>query len=158
MPSWKLPSIAGFAVLMDFIKQNKKTSGAAASGVSSLQEDLLGLSERTTQTFAQVNSAMAVIDSKKQDKGVAVPITIPKQGWTQDDSFQNFPFRFELAVKGITSKDRADINIAPAGQGTAYSCGLCHSSETQEGKIIIWAATVPEEEIRAEVWLHQGKE
>ena len=119
MPNWKLPSVPGFTALMDSIKQIKKTSGAASSGVSSLQGDLLGLSERITKTFEQVDGALATLDSEKQDKGAPVSVTIPKQGWTQDDTVPGFSLRLELTVKGITSKDRADINIAPAGQGIA---------------------------------------
>lgn len=158
-PKWKLPDLPGFSALIESLKNAKKTSDAAASGVSGLQEDIQGLAKNTTATFAQVNTALGDMDAEKQDKGGPIPVTIPTQGWTQDSAAQEaFPLRCELAVAGITAKDRADITIAPAGQGTAYSCGLCRTSETQEGKIIIWSATIPAEAIPAEIWLHQGKE
>lgn len=159
---WKIPDPLGFAALIDSIKNATKTSDAAASGVSGLQEDIQGLASQTTNTFRQVDTALNTMDSKKLDKTGAVPFTIPTVGWhvadDEAEELSGFPVYYDLPVAGVTAKDRATISLAPSAGEAAMACGICTTSETLAGKIRIRAATLPTQSMEAEYWIHTGKE
>lgn len=158
MANWKIPDSLGFSALINFIKQTKKASDANASGVSGLQEDVQGLASQTTQTFEQVDEALATMDSEKQDKTSAVDVTIPVTGWGTDASVEEYTKYYDLAISDVTANDRASVHIAPASLQTAKSCGICPTCETLAGKIRIRAAQVPSVAIAAQYWIEKGKE
>lgn len=159
---WKIPDPLGFSALIESIKNATKTSDAAASGVSGLQQDIQGLASQTTSTFTQVNTALNTMDSAKLDKTNAVQFTIPTTGWKtindELEEFSGFPVYYDLSVEGVTAKDRATISLAPSAGEAARACGICTTCETLAGKIRIRAATLPTESMVAEYWIHTGKE
>ena len=156
MAKWKIPDVLGFSTLIDYIKQTKKTSDASASDVLGLQEDIQGLADRTTQTFSEVDASLASMDSGKLDKTNAVAVSIPASGWGSDTSVAAYPKYYDLAVTGITAKDRASVYIAPTSIQTAKSSGICPTCETLAGKIRIRSAQIPSAAIAVQYWVEKG--
>ena len=109
------------------------------------------------EAVESMTNALDEMESSKADKPAAVSFTIPKSGWASD-STADYPQYYDIAVSGVTAKDRADITVAPAGLKTAADCGLCPSSETLAGKIRLRAVSVPAKTISAVYWLEKGKE
>lgn len=156
MSSWNIPDSFGFSALINFIKQTRRTSDVAASDVSALQEDIQGLTAQTTETFRQVDNALAEMDSSKMDKRNEAAISIPTTGW-QTTTGISYPKYCDLTAQDITAADRVDIMVAPASVQTAVSCGICPTCETLEGKIRIRAKQVPAQAISARYWVEKGK-
>lgn len=105
-----------------------------------------------------VTDAMTEMDAVKADKSGAVSFLIPADGWNIDEAAEDYPYYYDLAVTGVTAKDRATITIAPDGMSAAISCGICPTNETVAGAIRIRSNGIPADAIRAEYWLDQGKE
>ena len=114
-----------------------------------------GLVAELAQTTTE---AMQEMDSVKADKQASVSITIPTTDWGVDDASDSYPNYYDISVEGVTAADRADIAIAPNSMDAAIVCGFCPTNETLEGKIRVWARSVPTEAIAAEYRLNQGKE
>lgn len=152
----KLPLEIGFAALCSHIKAIKKTAEQSGSAVS----DLAGA------TAASIGEIEGILN-EKQDASKAVSFTIPAAGWASMEIGENdegmedtheYPFYYDLAVAGITAKDRVDVTIAPGSAETATTCGLCPATETLAGKIRLRTAKIPTASIAAEYWLCSGKE
>lgn len=97
-------------------------------------------------------------DLNAMKKGVSIAVTIPASGWSKDTTYADYPYCYDIAVSGITAKDRVGITIAPGSLATAVACKLCPTNNTMAGKIRIWAKAVPNAAISAEYWLDQGEE
>lgn len=104
-----------------------------------------------------VVEALDEMDKAKADKPGAVPVTIPKTGWAKDSN-AGYPQYYDIAAKGVTANDRAEVTITPGSLAAAKACGLCPTNETLAGKIRIRAASIPAEAITAECWIENGKE
>ncbi len=154
MSSWNIPDSFGFSALINFIKQIRKTSDVAASDVSALQDDIQGLTTQTTETFRQVDIALAEMDSSKLDRRSEIAVNIPMTGWRA--SAGAYSRYYDLPVEGITAKDRVDVMVAPTSVQTVVSCGLCPICETLEGKIRIRAVQVPKQDIAVRYWIEKG--
>ncbi len=142
----KLPLEAGFTVLCNHIKAIKTTAGQSGSAVAALAES----------TAASLEEIDGLFDTK-QDKAAAIPFTIPVDGWAAD-SGGGYSYYYDLAVEGVTAKDRVDVTISPGSVDAALNCGLCPASESLNGKIRLRTATKPNEPIMAEYWVCSGKE
>lgn len=97
-------------------------------------------------------------DLNAMKKGTSIAVTIPASGWSEDTTYADYPYCYDIAVSGITAKDRVGITIAPGSLATAVACKLCPTNNTMAGKIRIWAKAVPNAAISAEYWLDQGEE
>lgn len=97
-------------------------------------------------------------DLNAMKKGASIVVTIPASGWSEDTTYADYPYCYDIAVSGITAKDRVGITIAPGSLATAVVCKLCPTNNTMAGKIRIWAKAVPTAAISAEYWLDQGEE
>lgn len=104
-----------------------------------------------------VTKAMEELESVKADKPSVVSFTIPTNGWSSDSN-ASYPKYYDIAVTGVTAKDRAEITIAPGSLDTAKACGLCPTNETLTNKIRVRSASVPTATIAAEYWIENGKE
>lgn len=158
MPNWKFPDTLGFCTLINFIKQTEKASNVAVSGVSSLREDIQGLTSQAAQTFEQIDEALVDMEGQKLDKTNAVTFSILTSGWGTDNNIAGYSKYYDIAVTGVTEKDRAEITIAPSSLDTAKACGLCPTNQTLAGKIRVRAASIPIAAIAAEYWIENGKE
>ncbi len=152
----KLPLETGFAALCDHIKAIKQMTEQLGSAVSALAE----------ATAASIGEIEGILN-KKQDTGNAVPFAVPASGWVFEEingsggdivDMCKYPYYCDLAVDGVTAKDRADVTIAPGSVETAAACGLCQTTETFTGKIRLRAVSIPSTDIAAEYWIEQGKE
>ena len=91
-------------------------------------------------------------------KGESIAVTIPTTGWVKDATYPKYPYYYDIAVSGITAKDRVGITISPGSIDDAAACMICPANNTMADKIRIWTKTVPTAAISAEYWLDQGKE
>jgi len=141
---WKAFKEGGLNALFSSLIQIKGTVDDNTSAVSGLGQDFAEMVSLTTQELAG-----------KQDKRSAVAVTLPVSGWGSD-STADYPRYYDITVSGVTARDRANVDIAPAALGTAAACGLCPACETLAGKIRLRARTVPAAAIAAEYWIEKG--
>lgn len=154
----KLPLAAGFAALCNHIATIRKTAEQSGSAVSALAQ----------ATAASIEEIEGIL-GEKQDAVNAVPFTIPATGWASEEidesgedegmeDMHEYSYYYDLAVDGITARDRADVTISPGSVAAATACGLCPATETLAGKIRLRSVNKPSEDIVAEYWLCSGKE
>lgn len=105
-----------------------------------------------------VNGAVQTLDKAKPDKAAAVGVTIPADGWTDDETYEDYPLHYDIEAEGVTEADYATVSLSPASQATAASCGLCRTNQTINGAIRLWAQTAPAEAMSAEYRIETGKE
>lgn len=105
-----------------------------------------------------VTEAMVELERVKADKSSFTKVTIPVEGWKEDNSVTAYPAYYDILAQGVTAKDRASVAIAPGSLGHAAACSMCPTCETLAGVIRIRAGSAPKEAILAEYWIDQGKE
>lgn len=105
-----------------------------------------------------VADALEELEQAKANKTSSTAVTIPATGWGTDSGVAAYPRYYDIAVTGVTTKDRAEISIAPGSLEAAKNCGICPTSETLAGKIRVRAAKAPTAAIAVEYWLENGKE
>lgn len=88
-------------------------------------------------------------------KPLSGSVTIPTTGWSSD-STATYPKYYDIAVTGVETSDRANIDIAAASLSAAVTCGLCPVTETLAGKIRIRAASVPTAALTANYFVEKG--
>lgn len=109
------------------------------------------------------------LDVLKQNKSQSLPVTIPTDGWSLDESADDeseeatdetseYPYYYDIAVEGVTANDQAGVTVLPASIAAATACGLCPANETLAGAIRMRAVSIPTEAISAEYWIEDGKE
>ncbi|MBQ3551700.1 MAG: hypothetical protein IJA35_00860 [Clostridia bacterium] len=113
-----------------------------------------GLVEELAQT---VMSSLTELDAAKADKVESVATTISPKGWYTDNT-AGYPYYYDIAVTGVTDKDRAEVTIAPESADAAAACGLCATNETIAGYIRIRSVSVPTVQLNAEYRVEYGKE
>lgn len=124
------------------------------------------LAAEVAQTVAE---ALAEMDDNKPDKSSAREVSILVNGWahtaesgeggeTAGGSFApNCPYRYLLAIEGLTSRDRANVTISPDSAETAVSCGLIPVCLAQDGFLVLAAERQPSADMSAEIWVEMGK-
>lgn len=105
-----------------------------------------------------VTEAMQEMEDVKADKQDSISLIIPATGWGIDADSGDYSSYCDIAVTGITAKDRVDITIAPGSMATAIACGMCSTNQTLAGKVRVWAMCAPDVAISAEYRINQGKE
>jgi hypothetical protein len=154
---YKLPLDVGFPALCDEIKADRTTVKQLSSTVADLAQAL--------------SDSMKEIEAALNDHPTSVPFQIPVSGWKTDElpedddaeveeeSTDEYPYYFDLAVDGVTSADHATVTIASSSYRTAADCGLCPVNETMDGGIIrLRSAQIPKDTIEGEYWVEDGKE
>lgn len=146
----------GLAALCKHIRAIKATADESGSAVVALAETL----EKSLQE----------IEEALNDFPQSTPVTIPAEGWKQDepeedepeadleDGLEAYTYYFDIPVEDVTAADHATVTIAPESLGAAVACGLCPTNETIQGAIRLRAASEPETAIKAEYWIEPGKE
>lgn len=97
------------------------------------------------------------MDRAKVDKISAVAVTISTDGWVEDETWEEYPMRYDITAADVTATDRADIILSPNSLTAAMDCSVCQTCETQTGKICIWAKKAPAEALTAEYQIIQGE-
>ena len=101
--------------------------------------------------------AMQEMDRAKVDRLSSVSVTIKADGWVEDETWEEYPMRYDITAADVTATDRADIILSPNSLTAAMDCGVCQTCETQAGKIRIWARKAPAEALTAEYRIIQGE-
>ena len=70
-------------------------------------------------------------------------VTIPVVGWEEDGSGL-YPFRLDIPNEDISVNHTPDIAIEPDSMMTAVMCGLCPTAQTLNGKLRLFAQSVPD--------------
>lgn len=143
---WKGFDNLSWAALLNGLKRMIGMADANASAISGLGEDLAGMAVLTVDAL-----------DEKQDKSAAVQIIISPDEWTQEEAGP-YPCTCDLPAPGVTAADRAEVVLAPESLLASVECGLCPICETIDGAIRLRAAQAPEGALKAEYWIHQGKE
>jgi len=111
------------------------------------------------ETAVDAKGRVTQVSEKEISLGAVVhphgACTIPTSGWSSD-STAGFPCYYDLAVRGVTADDRADVLIPAAGASAAAACGLCPATETLAGKIRLRAASAPTSAISAMYWISKA--
>ena len=100
--------------------------------------------------------AMQEMDVAKADRLSSVSVIIKADGWAKDETWEEYPMRYDITAADVTATDRADI-LSPNSLTAAMDCGVCQTCETQAGKICIWARKAPAEALTAEYRIIQGE-
>ncbi len=123
-----------------------------------------GFTAQVAQTAAE---ALEEMNATKSDKGRGVPFTIPATGWAEDIIAEGaedemdlsaYPYYIDIALAGMSAKDRVDVTVGPSGSEESLSCGLCPFTEAFNGKFRLRATKIPSASMAAEYWLFSGKE
>ena len=155
---YKVLNFLGLEVLAAAIRAVRKAADGNTSAIGRVTDDLLTLSNATQSVLNQMGEALA----SKQDQSRTEAVTIPVTGWARDPgedaAAQKYPWYCDIAIPGVTARDRAEITIAPGSIQEAAACGMCPTNETLDGKIRIRAVQAPQSSIQAEYWIEAGKE
>lgn len=110
-----------------------------------------------SETAKETIKAIKEMDRAKVDKVSAVAVTISVDGWVEDETWVEYPMRYDITAAGVTAADWADVILSPGSLSAATECGVCQTCETQDGKICIWARKAPAEALTAEYRIIQGE-
>ena len=70
-------------------------------------------------------------------------VTIPIVGWEEDGNGL-YPFHLDIPNDDISVNHTPDIAIEPDSMMTAIMCGLCPTARTLNGKLRLFAQSVPD--------------
>lgn len=57
--------------------------------------------------------AMQEMDRAKVDRLSSVSVTIKADGWVEDETWEEYPMRYDITAADVTATDRADIILSP---------------------------------------------
>lgn len=158
----KITDPGGFAALIESIKSARKTSDAAASGVSGMEADFQGFVENLNKVLKQVNECLVAFDANKANIAVRKAFTIPPSLWEESDDqdVMGYPYKCILSVpdSGIDSESRVDIVLDPDSSEMAGVCGMCPTTDTETDAVIIWCREKPEDTFTGQLYITQGTE
>lgn len=120
-----------------------------------MSENAVGRVFNVTSGNSILTQKVQELSDTKADKGSAISITIPTSGWNSDSTVYYSEY-YDIAVTGVTTSDRASVDIAPSSMSCALSCRLCPVTETLTGKIRIRAVSVPTNSMTANYWIDKG--
>ena len=143
---WKGFDTRSWAALLDGLRRIIGMADANASAISGLGTDIADMAELTADSLGD-----------KQDKSAAVHRILSADAWQCDEAGE-YPYYCDIPAPGITAADRAEVTLAPNSLLASVECGLCPTCETLAGTIRLRAAQAPEQEIKAEYWITQGRE
>jgi len=79
--------------------------------MSELSNAVLGLVAKLSST---VTKALQEMDSLKSDKINSVSSTIPTTSWVSDNTYTDFPYRYDLQITDVTANDFVTIIVSPS--------------------------------------------
>lgn len=152
----KLPLEIGLSAICNHIRAVKQTAEQSGSAVSAL-------AQATAESLTEIEGIL----NEKQDASNAVPFTIPATGWVKNEITEDtedkmdlsaYPYYIDIALEGMSAKDRVDVTVGLSGSEESLSCGLCPFTEAFNGKFRLRATQMPSTSMAAEYWLFSGKE
>ncbi len=83
------------------------------------------------------------LDALEANMSKGRELTLAKDGWTNDSGDEDFPYRYVLAVEGVTAASRADAVLDGGSIVIASACGVCAACDTVEGSVVFKSYTAP---------------
>ena len=142
---------AGLAALVAYIRQAQSTGDNV--GLS-----LAALATTVNEVLTQIGGAINTLDSTKAYISVSKSFTLAAASWAEDaQGPADYPWKYELALTGVTADVRADIIFDHASAYAAGNCGVSPVSETAANKVILRSSRAPETALTGTVYLTRGK-
>lgn len=115
------------------------------------------MAEDKNITLAQLQQFAKKADERLDDLEANSPrgmaLTLSAGGWTEDSGDANYPYRYVLAVTGVTEASRADAVLDPASVAAATVCGVCVVTETGEGTVIFKSYEAPGADLTGRLYI-----
>lgn len=99
--------------------------------------------------------ALEEMDQAKANSSVIQAFSLKTSGWTADSSVAAYPYRYTLAVSGVTASTRADVVLDAASAMIAADSQMCPVTETTSGSVICRSVTVPSGTLSGQLYLTQ---
>ncbi|MBQ9349158.1 MAG: hypothetical protein IJT94_17770 [Oscillibacter sp.] len=99
--------------------------------------------------LAAVFSALAVSGIGK----MSIPMEIPATGWEENAEGGDYPLRLDIQNEAIAASCTPILAIAPESMKTAIACGLSSAVLTLDGKLQLYAQSVPASPMTCELTL-----
>lgn len=111
-------------------------------------------SAKTSAEKAKTEADRAKFEADRASGVVQIDITIPASSWQDDtDTDGAYALCADIPQADITEELIPIVTIWPQDQSVAQTCGMSTASRTVEGALRVYAARVPEKEIRASLVL-----
>ena len=108
-----------------------------------------------TSTRATQDSDGNIITEKYMPKISTSTLTIPIDGWQNDD---DVPFNryYDFEISNLTTDDVVNVVISPNNPEICVDCGLCTTGEIFNGILRFRAKATPTDDISAEFYILKG--
>ena len=80
--------------------------------------------------------AMQEMDRAKVDRLSSVPVTIKADGWVEDETWEEYPMRYDITAADVTATDRADIILSPNSLTAARTAVFARPVKRRQGKSV----------------------
>ena len=103
---------------------------------------------------------MVEIEEAINDFPIASSISISTQGWqsvTPANSMGDYEYYYDINHDTIDSSDLPVVTVAPTSLEVAADCGLCPTCESLNGKIRLYAKSIPDNTISVSCWVIKGQ-
>lgn len=87
------------------------------------------------------------LDVVEKNMPLRQALTLSQSGWTNDSGDTEYPYKYTLAVSGVTASSRADIVLDSDSVIVATACGLCNVTDTDTDSVILKSRTIPEADL-----------
>lgn len=154
----KILDFTGLQLLCQEIKQIREASSSNGGDVSALRDDLKELASQLTAVLSEVGECIDTLDSTKAYIDVKIDTTLAIASWVSDASVASHPYKYTLALGGVTPDTRADLVLNTASAAAAGDCGMSPSCETISGGVVFRSKTVPAVALSGQLYITQGAE
>lgn len=142
-------------------KYNTRTTYNEKDVVVYVEGNIASLKRATDVTsgmFDATKWADVVIVTGSGSVGIALltlALTIPTDGWEETEG-GDYKYQLVIQNNSITSDMYPDLTILPDDLDVAAECQLSSACQTGEGKLIIYAQSIPTEEMSASLTLYSN--
>lgn len=141
----------GLGVLVDFIKEAQSTG----DGVG---QNLAALATMVNEVLTQIGGAINTLDTTKAYIAVSKGFELAAASWVEDTAGSAvYPYKYELAVTGVTADVKADVVFDHASAYAAGNFGMSPVSSTAENKVILRSVSKPTQALTGTLYLTRGK-
>ena len=141
----------GLAAIVEYIKQAQSTG-------DDVGRNLATLATTVNEVLTGIGEAISTLDSTKAYIAVSKDFTLTASAWVEDTSGSEvYPWKYELALTGVTVDVRADVVFDHASAYAAGNCGVSSVSSTAENKVILRSSAKPTVNLTGTLYLTRGK-
>ena len=131
-----------------------------ATGVPALCGHIKNLKNIVYLIGNAFQDTMSEIEEAINDYPVASSISLSTEGWqevTPTDSMGEYEYYYDITFASVDASDLPIVSVAPTSLGISANCGLCQTCESLNGKIRMYAKTVPSDTISVSCWVIKGQ-